>query len=67
MPGGIEGTRDVGYISVFLFLRSIQTEVDQLMMYKVFKNLPHGNHPPSEYQRIPYHFVFDVKFDLRHL
>ena len=34
--------------------------------HRVFKKLPMGNVPDDEYQQIPYHFVFDVKFDLRH-
>ena len=44
----------------------IKTEVNQMGEHRVFKKLPMGNVPDDEYQRIPYHFVFDVKFDLRH-
>ena len=39
--------------------KSIKLELDQIMSYQVFKALPRG------YRQIPYHIVFDVKFDGR--
>ena len=33
--------------------------------FKVFRVLAAGEKLPDTYKQIPYHFVFDVKFDLR--
>ena len=44
---------------------SIKLELDQIKEYEVFKVLPdHASLPPG-YKRIPYHLVYDVKFDGR--
>lgn len=40
------------------------TEVAQINEYETFI-LPPSNHDWTGYKRIPYHFVFDCKFDLR--
>jgi hypothetical protein len=40
------------------------TELKQINDYKTFRLLQKGEHL-IDFQRIPYHFVFDVKFDLR--
>ena len=46
--------------------KSMQLELDQLEEFKVFKLVPHGElMMPVGYKRIPYHIVFDVKFDGR--
>ncbi len=43
---------------------AIQTELDQINSYKTFRKVSrHDN--MRQYTRIPYHFVFAVKFDLR--
>jgi len=44
---------------------SIKLELDQLTDYRVFKVVPDGEPLPPGYKRIPYHIVFDVKFDGR--
>jgi hypothetical protein len=44
---------------------SIKLDLDQIMDYKVFKVVPDGEPLPPGYTRIPYHIVFDVKFDGR--
>lgn len=44
---------------------SIQLELDQIMSYEVFKVWPDDQPLPSGYKRIPYHIVYDVKFDGR--
>jgi hypothetical protein len=43
---------------------AIDKELNQLREYHTFRPLHHGERL-SDYQRIPYHLVFDVKFDLR--
>jgi len=47
-----------------LWEEAILKELTQLDDYETFKLVE--NEDLSEYQKIPYHFVFDVKFDLRH-
>ena len=49
-----------------LWLDAIKTELAQLNEFCTFKALAPGEKAPKGYQRIPYHIVFDVKFDLRH-
>ena len=44
---------------------AIGVELKQLDEYHVFYVLGLEEQIPDGYQRIPYHFVFDVKFDLR--
>ena len=48
-----------------LWQDAIDKELKQLSDYKTFKLLDPGEVLGSEYKRIPYHIVFDVKFDLR--
>ena len=45
--------------------KAIQKELKQLNDYNTFRKLEPGEKPPPDYQKIPYHIVFDVKFDLR--
>jgi len=40
-------------------------ELAEVNEFEVFKVLAKGASPPPGYKRIPYSFVFDVKFDLR--
>ncbi len=44
---------------------AIKTELSQLDEFKVFRALAKGEKIPDGYKQIPYHIVFDVKFDLR--
>ena len=48
-----------------MWLDAIKKELKQLNEYQTFKLLDKGELPPTGYQKIPYHIVFDVKFDLR--
>ena len=43
---------------------SMDKELKQINEYQTFR-LPDPGEDLSDYQRIPYHFVHDVKFDLR--
>ena len=40
-------------------------ELNQLNDYETFQVVPDGEMVPRGYKRIPYHIVFDVKFDGR--
>ena len=44
---------------------SMGLEIVQLNDYKTFLTIPNGQPLPKGYKRIPYHIVFDVKFDGR--
>ena len=44
---------------------AIEKELKQLNDYDTFRVLEPGEKMPSDYQKIPYHILFDVKFDLR--
>ena len=44
---------------------AIKLELSQILGYRVFNVLQHGELMPKGYQRIPYHIVYDVKFDGR--
>ena len=44
---------------------AIKTELKQLDEFEVFRLLAEGESIPEDYRQIPYHFVFDVKFDLQ--
>ena len=46
-------------------MESIKKELAQLNEFKTFNALDKGETAPIGYQKIPYHIVFDVKFDLR--
>ena len=45
---------------------AIKTELSQLEEFQVFRLLAEGEPIPPGYKQIPYHIVFDVKFDLRY-
>ena len=49
-----------------LWREAIKIELGQLEEFRVFRALKRGEPIPSGYKQIPYHIVFDVKFDLRH-
>jgi hypothetical protein len=47
-------------------VRSIRIELEKLTDNQKFIVLDSGEDIPTGYQKIPYHMVFDVKYDLRH-
>jgi hypothetical protein len=47
-----------------LWQDAMKTELDQINSYETFR-LPPDDYDWTGYSRIPYHFVFDCKFDLR--
>jgi hypothetical protein len=49
-----------------LWQEAIKTELKQLKDYQTFILLDSGEDIPTGYQKIPYHLVSDVKYDLRH-
>jgi hypothetical protein len=49
-----------------LWQEAIKTELKQLTHYQTFIVLDSAEDIPTGYQKIPYHMVFDVKYDLRH-
>jgi hypothetical protein len=51
-----------------LWQGAIKTELKQLtnLFYQTFIVLDSGEDIPTGFQKIPYHMVFDVKYDLRH-
>jgi hypothetical protein len=49
-----------------LWQEAIKTELKQITDYQTFIVLHSGEDIPTGYQKIPYHMVFDVKYDLRH-
>jgi Reverse transcriptase (RNA-dependent DNA polymerase) len=49
-----------------LWEEAIKTELKQLTDYETFIVLDSEEDIPKGYQKIPYHIVFDVKYDLRH-
>ena len=48
-----------------LWRDAIDKELKQINDYRTFRRLDIGEPIPDDYKRIPYHIVFDVKFDLR--
>ena len=48
-----------------LWEEAIKTEIDQINAYKTFTDHGKDTAPPAEFKRVPVHFVFDIKFDLR--
>ncbi len=44
---------------------AIQKEMAEIDEYNIIKPLPEGSFPLPGNERIPYHFMLDVKFDLR--
>jgi hypothetical protein len=49
-----------------LWQEAIETELKQLTDYETFIGLDSGEDISKGYQKIQYHIVFDVKYDLRH-
>jgi hypothetical protein len=49
-----------------LWQEAIKTELKQFTDYQTFIVLDSGEDIPTGYQKIPYHMVFDVKYDLRY-
>jgi hypothetical protein len=49
-----------------LWQEAIKLELKQLTDYQTFIVLDSGEDIPTGYQKIHYHMVFDVKYDLRH-
>jgi hypothetical protein len=49
-----------------LWQEAIKTEFKQLTEYQTFIVQDSGEDIPTGYQKIPYHMVFDVKYDLKH-
>jgi hypothetical protein len=49
-----------------LWQEVIQTELKQPIDYQTCIVIDSGEDIPKYYQKIPYHMVFDVKYDLRH-
>ena len=48
-----------------LWQEAIKTELDQINGYQTFTDHGMNTPAPKDYKRVPVHFVFDVKFDLR--
>ena len=48
-----------------LWRESMQIEIDQLHAHETFIPLEEHQHVPTGYKRIPYHCIYDVKFDGR--
>jgi hypothetical protein len=49
-----------------LWQQAINTELKQITDYQTFIVLDSDKDIPTGYHKIPYHMVFDVKYDLRH-
>jgi hypothetical protein len=49
-----------------LWQDAIATELKQINKYETFRVIDDDFELDPEYQQIPYHLFFDVKFDLRH-
>ena len=48
-----------------LWEEAIKTKLDQISSYNTFKDHGMNTPPPKDFKRVPVHFVFDVKFELR--
>ena len=48
-----------------LWEEAIATELNQINSYNTFKDHVMNTPVPKYYKRVPVHFVFDIKFDLR--
>ena len=48
-----------------LWTSAIEMELKQINDYETFRVMEHGEPMPPGYKRIPYHCIFDVKFDGR--
>jgi hypothetical protein len=49
-----------------LWEEAIKTDLKHFTDYETFIVLDSGENIPKGYQKIPYHIVFEVKYDLRH-
>ena len=49
-----------------LWQEAIDKELESINQFKTFRVLEKGEPIPPGYIRIPYHMIFDVKFDGRH-
>jgi len=49
-----------------LWQEAIKKELDEINHYETFRVLADDEPTPEGYKQIPYHIVFDVKFDGRH-
>jgi hypothetical protein len=49
-----------------LWEQGVKTELKQLTHHQTFILLDSGEIIPTDYQKVPYHVVFDVKYDLRY-
>ena len=48
-----------------LWTKAIKTDMDLNKEYNTYRDQRKNVFPPSGYKKVPVHFVFDVKFDLR--
>ena len=49
-----------------MWLDAMKQELKCLSEWEVFRTLEKGEQAPHGFKQIPCHFVFDVKYDLRH-
>jgi hypothetical protein len=66
VPKGIKNAIDIDKYGNQLCQEAISSELKQLTDRQTFIVLNSGENIPTSYQKIPYHMVFDVKYDLRH-
>jgi hypothetical protein len=67
VPKGIKNAIELDKINGKKSLKeAIKTELKQLRDYQKFKLLDSWENIPTGYQKIPYHMMFNVKYDLRH-
>jgi hypothetical protein len=67
VPKGIKNAFDLDKKNENQFWQeAIKTELKQVTDYQTFIVLDSGKDIPTDYQKIPYHVAFDVKYDLRH-
>ncbi len=48
-----------------LWKQAMDTEINQLHAHNTFIVLEEGQTVPDGYKRIPYHCIYDMKFDVR--
>ena len=63
VPTSVQHALKLDQVNNHLWQEAIDKELAQMNEYKTFLSL--DNPIPQGYQRIPYHIIFDVKFDLR--
>jgi hypothetical protein len=67
VPKGIQNAISIDNMNQYnLWQEAIETELEKLTDYETFILLDPGEYIPKGYQKIPYHIVFDVKYDLMH-